>query len=887
MSCNLIQIQDGKKVARPVTSEEEYRQLRGTSAQLANLRLARNGNAQAKMRLVQMNYSGHYPEGVVKGTKLPSKAFGFDIDDTAEFEKVVTMLLDGGKPTELAVRLGLLMLEHSVNQGGHAVFKREMGKTILENQVRIATALECEMDTNAHDINRVYFSTSNNAEDLLFVSPELFVDAYDEASVTAEAQLLEEREKYGREELPEGAHKANKHYTPWKGENPERVTEHSIGCKPYVQGMPTPQKSAESATEFHNGAMSPIQGSESEGNANNDRVDTLSSVMPSFQDSSKNCGESSRAGSDPAREETVEKSDLNYLGIPYDKIIQKWWELYNDGQTPVKSNRDVLTFELAVNLRHIAGFDRETLDKVIPCYDGFPHDQKMKCIDSALSEKRTQMPKRLRDVLTELKKEILRNDNASTWISTGSDNDNILTALEEAEQEDELFYYKRIPQSALPQGIAESIKATGAKMAMPVLAVTCPAIGALATDVKVLIHGKETKLNMHSFVVGDAASCKGDLDSVVDAWMVEETMKNTIYYQQEEEFRAKKKAAKNAKSQPDEPHLPVRFLTMNNTVANLAERLANTDGKHAFSFTPEADTVAQKWRSSMSDFSTMLRQSYDGSRYDREAKSADATTVHIDHLLWNVCMCGTPDALYRVINNYTDGLLSRFIIAHTPDNTFAPLEDKPNLMTDKLRDRIQQIAHLLPLMQGTLNLPKLEERSRQWVEKVRREALKDDDRVMARARLRDHGTAMRMATCLILCAVAEKLIKQHGLSGAEKQLKMRPQLTAEMAAKMQTPAMLDAYEVMAESLIDNDMLYFREKLENANQNTGLSSDRKRGGKNDRIYDRLSDTFTFEQAMGAKGSGCTHNSVRQMLKNWRKQGLIKQVDEGRYQKITNG
>lgn len=887
MSCNLIQIQGGKKVARPVTSEEEYRQLRGTSAQLANLRLARNGNAQAKMRLVQMNYSGHYPEGVVKGTKLPSKAFGFDIDDTAEFEKVVTMLLDGGKPTELAVRLGLLMLEHSVNQGGHAVFKREMGKTILENQVRIATALECEMDTNAHDINRVYFSTSNNAEDLLFVSPELFVDAYDEASVTAEAQLLEEREKYGREELPEGAHKANKHYTPWKGENPERVTEHSIGCKPYVEATSTPQKSAESATEFHNGAMSPIQGSESEGNANNDRVDTLSSVMPSFQDSSKNCGESSRAGSDPAREETVEKSDLNYLGIPYDKIIQKWWELYNDGQTPVKSNRDVLTFELAVNLRHIAGFDRETLDKVIPCYDGFPHDQKMKCIDSALSEKRTQMPKRLRDVLTELKKEILRNDNASTWISTGSDNDNILSALEEAEQEDELFYYKRIPQSALPQGIAESIKATGAKMAMPVLAVTCPAIGALATDVKVLIHGKETKLNMHSFVVGDAASCKGDLDSVVDAWMVEETMKNTIYYQQEEEFRAKKKAAKNAKSQPDEPHLPVRFLTMNNTVANLAERLANTDGKHAFSFTPEADTVAQKWRSSMSDFSTMLRQSYDGSRYDREAKSADATTVHIDHLLWNVCMCGTPDALYRVINNYTDGLLSRFIIAHTPDNTFAPLEDKPNLMTDKLRDRIQQIAHLLPLMQGTLNLPKLEERSRQWVEKVRREALKDDDRVMARARLRDHGTAMRMATCLILCAVAEKLIKQHGLSGAEKQLKMRPQLTAEMAAKMQTPAMLDAYEVMAESLIDNDMLYFREKLENANQNTGLSSDRKRGGKNDRIYDRLSDTFTFEQAMGAKGSGCTHNSVRQMLKNWRKQGLIKQVDEGRYQKITNG
>lgn len=588
-------------------------------------------------------------------------------------------------------------------------------------------------------------------------------------------------------------------------------------------------------------------------------------------DSGDSCGSRSDKG-----------TDLSYLGIPYTSIIGKWWEMYNDGQTPVKSNRDVLTFELAVNLRHICGFDRETLDEVIPCYDGFPHEQKMKCIDSALGEKRTQMPKRLRDVLTELKREILRNPSTSPG---QADSDDILSALEEVEQEDDLFYYNRIPQAALPQGISDSIKAAGARMAMPVLAVACPAIGALATDVKVVIHGKETKLNMHSFVVGDAASCKGDLDDVVDAWMVEETIKNSIYYQQEEEYRARKKAAKNAKSQPEELHLPVRFLTMNNTVANLAERLSNTDGKHAFSFTPEADTVAQKWKSTMSDFSTMLRQSYDGSRYDREAKSADATTVHIDHLLWNVCMCGTPDALYRVISNYTDGLLSRFIIAHTPDNTFAPLDDKPNLMTDRLRDRIQQVAHLLPLMQGTLNLTKLEERSRRWVETIRREALKDDDSVMARSRLRNHGTAMRMTTCLILCAVAEKLIRQHGLSGAEKRLKMRPALTAEMAARMQTAEMLDAYEVIAESLIDNDMLYFREKLENANANAGITSDRKRGGKNDRIYDRLSDSFTFEQAMGAKGSGCTYNSVRQMLKNWRKQGLIHQVDGSHYVKIN--
>ena len=134
MSCNLIRMEKGHKVARPITSKEEYLQLRGSSAQLANLRLARAGNAAAKRRLVQFNYSGHYPEGVVKGCKLPSAAFGFDIDDREAFEKAARELLS--HPEEY----GLLMLERSVNQGGHAIFKREKGRTILENQVRIATA---------------------------------------------------------------------------------------------------------------------------------------------------------------------------------------------------------------------------------------------------------------------------------------------------------------------------------------------------------------------------------------------------------------------------------------------------------------------------------------------------------------------------------------------------------------------------------------------------------------------------------------------------------------------------------------------------------------------------------------------------------------------------
>ena len=217
MSCYLIRVENGHKVARSITSEEEYKLIRGSYEQKANLRLAREGNDGAKRRLVQFNYSGHYPQEVVKGMKLPSRAFGFDLDDKQDFEKAAKLMLQEPE------KYGLLMLERSARQGGHAVCKREMGKTILENQVRIAKMLECEMDTSAHDINRVYFTTSADAEDLLYLSPDLFKDDYEEAAVAAEGKVLEEREKYGQEELPPGAHKANKHYKPWLENEEEKA----------------------------------------------------------------------------------------------------------------------------------------------------------------------------------------------------------------------------------------------------------------------------------------------------------------------------------------------------------------------------------------------------------------------------------------------------------------------------------------------------------------------------------------------------------------------------------------------------------------------------------------------------------------------------------------
>jgi hypothetical protein len=808
-----------KKLAHPVKDRKALLALRNSKTNLNRLEKARTGDSEAKSKLLQLAYNIGHVDGPIAGCKSLGSFFFHDVDcyDKEQSEAIKNLILS--KKDEI----GLMMLERSAGGGWHLVCRRELGKTILENQVRVASVLELEMDTNTKDLTRVCFSTSGSEEDLPYLDDALFEEPLSPEECEKEYQVAKERERKNLEEVPKGAKKANKHYRPWEEEGVQAAEGSTHGDRhPSAIGDST--------------------------------VEPAPSVPQKFPD--------------------------HYHGIPFTEILKKYWEVNNRGFEPTEGDRDTLTYQLACDLRHICGKNADWLDQVIPCYDGFTPEEKRQKIQSALNSELESFPARLRNTLSALQMEDGRGKMDD--VDQASD----------VEDEQLLSFNSQLSMRKLPQGIKDSIDAAGPQLAMPVLTAVCPAIGALATGVVLDVHGQKRGLNLIAYVVGDFASGKGNIDPVIEAWMSEVRTLDKMYQDQEDEWRAKYLAAKNKKDQPKEPKLPVRFLTLNNTVANLAERLANTEGKHAFSFTPEADTVAQKWKSTVSDFSVMLRQSYDGSRYDREARSAEAVNVHIEHLLWDVTMCGTPDALYRVVSNYTDGFQSRIAVVRTPDNTFAKLEDKPFVLTPRQQERIQQIAHLLPLMQGEVVLPKLEARGREWLEKIRLETMMNDDRVKARQRFRVCVTAQRMTCCVMLCKVCESLIQKHGLNGAESQLKQKPNLWKEQLLKAQTPQMLEIYDVIAESLIENALYFFRDRIENAfrsrDYSGSMSGERLKSGKNDSIFERLDPQFTEDQAMqhsvAVKGAGVTRNSVIQMLKNWRKQGLIERIDNKKYRKF---
>ena len=112
--------------------------------------------------------------------------------------------------------IGLREISRSARNGLHLILTREKGKTVLENQVRVSMLTKTEMDTGAHDLSRVMFTTTADADELLYLDERIFEEPMTIEESEAEYKLLKEREKKGLEEVPAGAKKANKHYRPWE-----------------------------------------------------------------------------------------------------------------------------------------------------------------------------------------------------------------------------------------------------------------------------------------------------------------------------------------------------------------------------------------------------------------------------------------------------------------------------------------------------------------------------------------------------------------------------------------------------------------------------------------------------------------------------------------------
>ncbi len=208
---NYVYIWGGQKKTRPVRNRKDYFTIRNTPENQRNFMNARKGDKKSKPRQKQFNYNDLLPDGVLKGCSHTASTFAHDIDcgDEALCRETAKKLLDHKDEIQL------LELSVSSGWGLHAVCRRELGKTIREQQVRLSMITQTEMDTSAHDQQRVMFTGPATDDVLLYLDDAIFEEPLSVEEAAEEYQRLKEREKNGLEEIPAGARKAKKHYKPW------------------------------------------------------------------------------------------------------------------------------------------------------------------------------------------------------------------------------------------------------------------------------------------------------------------------------------------------------------------------------------------------------------------------------------------------------------------------------------------------------------------------------------------------------------------------------------------------------------------------------------------------------------------------------------------------
>ncbi len=344
---NYVYIWGGQKKTRPVKNRKEYFTIRNTPENQRNFMNARKGDKKSKLRQKQFNYNDLLPDGVLKGCSHTASTFAHDIDcgDEALCRETAQKLLDHKDEIQL------LELSVSSGWGLHAICRRELGKTIREQQVRLSTITQTEMDTSAHDQQRVMFTGPATDDVLLYLDDAIFEEPLSVEEAAEEYKRLKEREKNGLEEIPASARKAKKHYKPWEENEELRVKNEELRVKNEELRV----KNEESA---------------------GDKALTVSD---------------SRHGSDIPL-----TSDLSFKGRPYSDIIQHWWKL--QGGEPQEGERNVKLYQLAVNLRAICDNNKETLLAVMPRM-GLDEQEIRSIVDSACKEPPKGISKQMREVL--------------------------------------------------------------------------------------------------------------------------------------------------------------------------------------------------------------------------------------------------------------------------------------------------------------------------------------------------------------------------------------------------------------------------------------------------------------------------------------------------------
>ena len=386
---------------------------------------------------------------------------------------------------------------------------------------------------------------------------------------------------------------------------------------------------------------------------------------------------------------TPDPSAQSYQGYPYSVIINKYWELFNGGNTPSSGGRNTLTYELALNLRCICDFSLERLCTIIPCYDGLPDEERRKTIASANNEPHKGMTYRMRKVLEALEKE-----SKKASLPFGMD---IATPP---------VYEGRYPESLrkITATTPPHLKST----------VSEGVFGALATHLHGvrfhLIEGKDVEPAIMQILIFRQSRGKGSIDTPIECINEDLEAHDGIDRQREQEYKqgSQQEGGKKKKKAPRPTDIYIQVCQSDMTNAAFVQRLIDCDRngeRPIFTQMQELDEIYAIITNGRQDVSRIIRKAFDRKDYGQERVGADSITGNAP-LRWNFTAATTPIKAQKICSPWVnDGTLSRLNLLTVDDGP----RPKYKPITQRYKDALVPYIARLNNADGLIRCKKAEQ----------------------------------------------------------------------------------------------------------------------------------------------------------------------------------
>ena len=359
---------------------------------------------------------------------------------------------------------------------------------------------------------------------------------------------------------------------------------------------------------------------------------------------SKNSPDSKESPAPPAEEEPC------YDGIPYSRIVAKYWQLYNDGREPQQGDRNVKTYELAMNLRAVCDYRQELMERVIPRYDGFQEEEWRTTIANALKEPRKGMPYRMRQLL-----DALKADRRRQYFTVGR------AADEEPSGTDSM------PQR--PQRMPAMLELLSSKvpdeLKPMVEEAVWPAVCAHISGVKFrYVDGVLHEPNISSALIGRQSTGKGHVNAPIEMLLADITERDEANRRREEEWRAANRVKGASKDkQPRPQDIVVQRLDDDLTTAALSQALIDAERngeRRVITKVDEIELLNKVGNGKNETVGLLVRYGFDTSRWGQRRVGLESVNgCYTVRWVWNASC--TPKSARRFITAdwIANGSLSR------------------------------------------------------------------------------------------------------------------------------------------------------------------------------------------------------------------------------------